>query len=77
MLALPLWLALLLALVGFWLLRENTWHGDALYKVALLESTPLRDNPYIWKEPLDSLLEYAHDGGRAPVWAGAGRRPSR
>jgi len=72
-LALPMWLALLLALVGFWLLRENTWHGDALYKVALLESTPLRDNPYIWKEPLDSLLEYGMTAAVRPFGLGPDR----
>jgi hypothetical protein len=68
--ALPLWLALPLALVGFWRLRERTWHGDALYKVALLESTPLRDNPYIWKEPLDSLLEYGMTAAVRPLGLG-------
>lgn len=54
----PWWLATVAALLFFWLFRERTWHGDALYKVTLLESTPLAANPYIWKEPLDSLLEY-------------------
>lgn len=66
----PLWLLLPGALLLFWVFREQSWHGDALYKVALLESTPLRDNPYIWKEPLDSLLEYAMTAALRPFGAG-------
>lgn len=51
------WLLPLAALL-FWLARERTWYGDAAYKLALLaEGTP-QTNPYIWKEPLNSLLEY-------------------
>ncbi len=69
-LSIPLWLLLPASLLLFWLFRENTWHGDALYKVALLESTPLRDNPYIWKEPLDSLLEYAMTAVVRPLGLG-------
>lgn len=64
------WLAALAAMLVFWLFRERTWHGDALYKVALLESTPLSANPYIWKEPLDSLLEYALTAALRPLGAG-------
>jgi hypothetical protein len=66
----PLWLVVLAALAIFWLFREQTWHGDALYKVTLLESTPLSANPYIWKEPLDSLLEYALTAALRPLGAG-------
>lgn len=64
------WQAALAAMLVFWLFRERTWHGDALYKVALLESTPLTANPYIWKEPLDSLLEYALTAALRPLGAG-------
>lgn len=66
----PLWLAILVAMAIFWLFREQTWHGDALYKVTLLESTPLQANPYIWKEPLDSLLEYGLTAVLRPLGAG-------
>lgn len=66
----PLWLATSAAMAVFWLFREQTWHGDALYKVALLESTPLAANPYIWKEPLDSLLEYAATAVLRPLGIG-------
>jgi hypothetical protein len=65
-----LWLVTPAAMAIFWLFRERTWHGDALYKVTLLESTPLSANPYIWKEPLDSLLEYALSAALRPFGAG-------
>ncbi|MFN8441711.1 MAG: hypothetical protein U0175_13110 [Caldilineaceae bacterium] len=42
----------------FWLLRERTPYGDALYKLYLLHTQSLRTDPYVWKEPLDSLLAY-------------------
>ena len=64
------WLAMLAAMTVFWLFRERTWHGDALYKLSLLESTPLASNPYIWKEPLDSLLEYTLTAWLRPLGAG-------
>jgi hypothetical protein len=67
---LPLWAALPAALASFWLLRERTWHGDALYKVALLQDQPLQRNPYVWKEPLDSLLEYAFSALLRPLGLG-------
>jgi len=57
-LAIPWWVALPGALTLFWLFRERTWHGDALYKVELLATHTLQNNPYVWKEPLNSLLEY-------------------
>lgn len=53
---------LLLAGSAFAVFREQTPHGDALYKLHLLENTPIAANPYIWKEPLDSLLQYALAG---------------
>jgi hypothetical protein len=56
--AIRLWAVLPLAMTLFWLQREHTWHGDALYKVALLNDSTLHTNPYVWKEPLNSLLEY-------------------
>lgn len=62
-------LALAVSLCLFWWLRERTWHGDALYKLALLRAVPLVENPYVWKEPLDSLLEYGMTAAVAP-WGG-------
>ncbi len=59
-------LALAVSLCLFWWLRERTWHGDALYKLALLRAVPLVENPYVWKEPLDSLLEYGMTAAVAP-----------
>lgn len=55
--------AALLAASGlsFWLLRERTLWGDALYTLALLEGrwrTTWRGE-YFWKEPLDRLLAVA------------------
>ena len=64
------WLATLAAMAVFWVFREQTWHGDALYKVTLLESTPLAANPYIWKEPLDSLLEHVATATLRPLGPG-------
>ncbi len=69
-LAIPWWAALPVALAAFWIFRERTWHGDALYKVDLLATRALQDNPYVWKEPLDSLLEYAVSGLVRPFGAG-------
>lgn len=68
--AIPWWAALPVALAAFWIFREQTWHGDALYKVDLLATQPLQANPYVWKEPLDSLLEYAVSGLVQPVGLG-------
>lgn len=48
----------LLAGLLFWLWREQTYHGDALLKLQLLATRTLRTDPYIWKEPLDSLSAY-------------------
>jgi hypothetical protein len=56
----PLWIAP--AGLLFWLSRERTWHGDALYKLQLLGSQSLRSDPYVWKEPLDSVLSYGLAG---------------
>ena len=69
-LVIPWWVALPTALAAFWVFRERTWHGDALYKVDLLTTQPLQANPYVWKEPLDSLLEYALSGLVQPVGLG-------
>jgi hypothetical protein len=43
----------------FWLLRERTYHGDALLKLKLLGEQNIQTDPYVWKEPLDSVLAYA------------------
>jgi len=43
----------------FWLLREQTWHGDAQLKLQLLSTRTLQTDPYVWKEPLDSLIVYS------------------
>lgn len=51
--ALPLIAALL-----FWFWREQSYHGDALLKLQLLATQTLRTDPYVWKEPLDSLSAY-------------------
>lgn len=42
-----------------WRWREQTYHGDALLKLQLLATQTLRTDPYIWKEPLDSLSTYS------------------
>ncbi|HID63447.1 MAG TPA: hypothetical protein EYP49_12020 [Anaerolineae bacterium] len=55
----PLWVWLLLGGLIFWLFRERTWHGDALLKLEYLSNESLRTDPYIWKEPLDSLSAYS------------------
>lgn len=52
----------LLAGLLFWLGREQTWSGDALLKLELLRTHSLQSDPYIWKEPLDSLLAYTVTG---------------
>lgn len=64
------WMVVLASLALFWLFREQTWRGDALYKVDLLQSTPLHSNPYVWKEPLDSLFEYASSAAVRPFGLG-------
>ena len=48
----------LLAGLLFWLGREQSYHGDALLKLHLLATQTLRTDPYVWKEPLDSLSAY-------------------
>lgn len=48
----------LLAGLCFWFGREQTYHGDALLKLQLLATQTLRTDPYVWKEPLDSLSAY-------------------
>ncbi|RIK37900.1 MAG: hypothetical protein DCC55_22850 [Chloroflexi bacterium] len=55
----PPWLAPLLAGLLFWLLRERTYHGDALLKLELLRERTIQTDPYVWKEPLDSVLVYS------------------
>ncbi|MDQ3250085.1 MAG: hypothetical protein M3Q45_12870, partial [Chloroflexota bacterium] len=52
------WLGIPLAGLSFWLLRERTLHGDAHFKLQLLATRTLQTDPYVWKEPLDSLLTY-------------------
>lgn len=48
----------LLAGLLFWFGREQTYHGDALLKLQLLATQTLPTDPYVWKEPLDSLSAY-------------------
>lgn len=55
----PIILLPLLAGLLFWRWREQTYHGDALLKLQLLATQTLRSDPYIWKEPLDSLSIYS------------------
>lgn len=50
--------SLTLAGLLFWFGREQSYHGDALLKLQLLATQSLRTDPYIWKEPLDSLGAY-------------------
>lgn len=45
--------------LAFWLLRERTYHGDALLKLKLLSEQTIQTDPYVWKEPLDSVLAYS------------------
>ncbi len=55
----PRWATLAALGALFWLLRERTFHGDALLKLHLLSAETLQTDPYVWKEPLDSLLAYS------------------
>jgi hypothetical protein len=47
-----------LAALLFWFFREQTYQGDALLKLQLLATHTLQSDPYVWKEPLDSVLAY-------------------
>ncbi len=60
----PLWrvIGLLAAALGFWCWRERTFHGDALLKLQLLGERSIQTDPYVWKEPLDSLVAYTLSG---------------
>jgi hypothetical protein len=51
-------LIVLFAGIIFWSFRERTFHGDAYLKLHLLAERTLQSDPYVWKEPLDSLLTY-------------------
>lgn len=64
------WLGWGAALGLFWFLRERSWHGDALYKIQLWSATPFSANPYVWKEPLNSLLEFAAIAALQPLGGG-------
>ncbi|MEZ4865186.1 MAG: hypothetical protein R3C14_27970 [Caldilineaceae bacterium] len=55
---LPMWFWVMGAGVLFWLAREQTYYGDAQLKLQLLRTATLQSDPYVWKEPLDSLLAY-------------------
>ena len=57
-LRLPGWLVVAGAVAIFWLFRERTYSGDALFKLALLAKASLRTDPYVWKEPLDSVVQH-------------------
>ncbi len=50
--------AVLFAGVMFWLFREHTHYGDAVQKLQLLSTRTVQTDPFVWKEPLDSLLTY-------------------
>lgn len=65
--AISLWPVTPLLMLAFWLFRERTPHGDALYKLDLLTHTPLNENPYVWKEPLNSLVEYGMTAAVQPL----------
>ncbi|MCS6828446.1 MAG: hypothetical protein NZ553_17660 [Caldilinea sp.] len=65
--AVPLWPATPLLMLVFWIFRERTPHGDALYKLDLLTHTPIAQNPYVWKEPLNSLVEYGMTAAVQPL----------
>ena len=54
----PAWPLIPLSGALFWLLREKTYRGDGLLKLELLTTKTLQSDPYIWKEPLDSLVAY-------------------
>ena len=54
----PAWPLIPLSGALFWLLREKTYRGDGLLKLELLTTKRLQTDPYIWKEPLDSLVGY-------------------
>ncbi|MCX6044608.1 MAG: hypothetical protein NT075_05800 [Chloroflexi bacterium] len=70
------WLWLPVAALLFWLLRERTLYGDGQFKLELLATQTLTSDPYIWKEPLDSLVAYTLTGwlramGSSPLVAEA------
>lgn len=46
----------------FWLGREKSISGDGLLKLTLIEEGRLIHDPYLWKEPLDTILAYAVSG---------------
>ncbi len=46
----------------FWFFRERTLHGDGPGKLFLHTTATLQTDPYVWKEPLDSLLAYMLSG---------------
>ena len=54
----PVWPLIPLSGALFWLLREKTYRGDGLLKLDLLATKTLQTDPYVWKEPLDSLIAY-------------------
>jgi len=56
---LPVWPLVPLSGAVFWLLREKTYRGDGLLKLQMLSGKTLQTDPYVWKEPLDSLVAYA------------------
>jgi len=68
--ALPGWPLMPFGALLFWLLREQTWRGDALLKVHLLETQTLAGDPYVWKEPLDAFLAYMLTGLLRPMRLG-------
>jgi hypothetical protein len=55
---LPVWPLALPSGLIFWLFREQTFAGDALLSLLLLDEKSVRTDPYVWKEPLDAL--FAH-----------------
>ena len=67
---LPAWPLIPLSGLLFWLLRENTYRGDALLKLQLLSEKTLQTDPYVWKEPLDALAGYTLTRGLRPLSLG-------
>ncbi|CAN5710094.1 hypothetical protein BH10CHL1_BH10CHL1_08090 [soil metagenome] len=70
------WLWLPVAALLFWVFREHTLYGDGQFKLELLATHTLTSDPYIWKEPLDSLFAYTITGllrsiGSSPLVAEA------
>ncbi len=67
----PAWPLIPLSGALFWLLREKTYRGDGLLKLQLFATKNLQSDPYVWKEPLDSLVAYTLTRWVRPLGLGA------